>query len=239
MVELMEMFERDWEKVMRKRRRTAGEIREVLFTALFSVLAFCGALRGEEVPLMDLEATREFTSSGLEHPDVSKIHRVIALHGRFKNELGEKCNFMPLVPVTNSGLMPVKWIRRVLNWYAEIGITRGPVFRLSDGKRARQSVFSFSSLSRLLKMSEDRHELFPDKKQVGVFGDYSTRRSFRRGATTKAEILRLSDTVTNLNNRWRAVEKAQGIRINHSSMRSYYSGIRLMLESLLKFSKAM
>jgi hypothetical protein len=44
MVELMEMFERDWEKVTRKSCRMAGEIREVLFPALFSVLAFCGAL---------------------------------------------------------------------------------------------------------------------------------------------------------------------------------------------------
>jgi hypothetical protein len=145
---------------------------------------------------------------------------------------------MPLVPVTNSGLMPVKWIRRMLSWYAEIGITLGPVFRLSDGKRARQSVFSFSILSRLLKMSEDRPKLFPDKR-VDVFGDYSTRRIFRRGATTRAEILGLSDTVTNLNIRGCSVEKAQGRRINHSSMQSYYSGICLMLESLLKFSKVM
>jgi hypothetical protein len=40
-------------------------VQEVLFPALFSVLAYCGALRGEEVPLMDLEATKEFTASGM------------------------------------------------------------------------------------------------------------------------------------------------------------------------------
>jgi hypothetical protein len=238
MVALMDVFERDWEKVMKDKHRTDNQVREILFPALFSVLAFCGALRGEEVPLMDLESTREFTMSGLEHPDVAKRHGVIALHGRFKNELGEKCHLMPIVPVTNSGLTPVKWIQRMLEWYAETGVTRGPVFRKADGTRARQTQFSFSIWSRLVKVSEEQPVLFPDNR-VNILLDFSTRRSFRRGATTRAEILELPETVTNLNNRWRSVEKAQGRKINHSSMRSYYSGIRLMLESLLKFSQAM
>jgi hypothetical protein len=79
-------------------------------------MAFCGALRGDEVPLMDLEATTEFSESGLEHPEDDKKHAVIALHGRFKNELGEKCHLMPLVRVTNSGLMPAKLITRIFEW---------------------------------------------------------------------------------------------------------------------------
>jgi hypothetical protein len=84
MLALMEMFERDWQKVMADRNRTAGQVREILFPALFSVLAYCGALRGEEVPLMDLEATKEFTASGMEHTEEEKKHGVIALHGRLK-----------------------------------------------------------------------------------------------------------------------------------------------------------
>jgi hypothetical protein len=238
MLALMEIFERDWKKVMKDKRRTQDQVREILFPALFSVLAYCGALRGEEVPLMDLEATKEFTSCGLAHPDESKRHGVIALHGRFKNELGENCHLMPVVQITNSGLMPTKWMNRMMEWYGEMGVTRGPVFRSNNGMRARQTQFSFSIWSRLVKVSEEQPTLFPDKR-VNILSDYSTRRSFRRGATTRAEILELSETVTNLNNRWRSVEKAQGKRIHHSSMRSYYSGIRLMLVSLLKFSQAM
>jgi hypothetical protein len=238
MVALMGVFERDWENVMKDTRRTSNQVREILFPALFSVLAYCGALRGEELPLMDLEASRDFTASGLEHPVESKKHGVIALHGRFKNELGEKCHLMPIVQVTNSGLSPVKWMQRMFAWYAETGVTRGPVFRKANGMRARQTQFGFSTLSRLVIVSEEHPTLFPDKR-VDILLDYSTRRSFRRGATTRAEILQLPDTVTDLNNRWRSVEKAQGRKISHSSMRSYYSGIRLMLESLLKFSQAM
>ena len=238
MLALMEMFERDYEKVMKDKHRSNDQVREVLFPALFAILAFCGALRREEVLLMDLEATKEFTSCGLDHPDESKRHGVIALHGRFKNELGENCHLMPVVRVTNLGLEPTKWMQRMFDWYGEMGVTRGPVYRKSHGMRARQTQFSFSIWSRLVKVSEEQPSLFPDKR-VDILADYSTRRSFRRGATTRAEILELSETVTNLNNRWRSVEKAKGKRIHHSSMRSYYSGIRLMLTSLLKFSQAM
>jgi hypothetical protein len=117
MVALMEIFEKDWIVVMKNGERTNNQIREVLFPALFSVLAFCGALRGEELPLMDLGATKEHTDSGTTHPEVSKMHGVIALHGRFKNELGEKCHLrMPVVPVTRAGLTPVKWMLRMLDW---------------------------------------------------------------------------------------------------------------------------
>jgi hypothetical protein len=206
--------------------------------ALFGVLVFCGALRGEEVPLMDFESTKEFTMSGLEHPEDAKKHAVIALHGRFKNELGERCHLMPVVSVTSSGLMPTKWIKRMIDWYDQTGVTRGPVFRNGSGMRARQSQFVYSIFSRLVRVSEERPSLFPDKR-VDILTDYSTRRSFRRGATSRAEILGLSETITNLNNSWRSVEKAKGRRLNHSSMRSYYSGIRLMLVTLLEFSKAM
>jgi hypothetical protein len=238
MVALMEVFEDDWKELMRNRRRTSSQTREVLFPALFAVVAYCGALRGEEVPLMDFEATKEFSGSGMEHPDEAKRHSVIALHGRFKNELGEKCHLMPLVPVTDSGLKPGLWIQRMVDWYDETGVTRGPVFRNAAGARAKQTQFGYSIMSRLVKVSDLEPSLFPDKK-VNIMTDYSTRRSFRRGATSRAEIIGLSETITNLNNRWRSVEKAKGKRINHSSMRSYYSGIRLMLVPLLKFSKAM
>jgi hypothetical protein len=155
MVVLMDVFERDWEKVMKDKQRAGNQVREALFPALFSVLACCGALRGEELPLMDLEATREFAGSGLEHPDEAKRHGVIAFHGRFQNELGENCHLMPIVQVTNSGLTPVKQMQRMFAWCAETGVTRGPVFRKADGTRARQIQFSCSTLSRLVKVSEE------------------------------------------------------------------------------------
>jgi hypothetical protein len=126
----------------------------------------------------------------------------------------------------------------MLQWYEETGVMRGPVFRNGAGMRAHQSQFEFSIWSRRVLVSQEQPDLFPDKR-VNIVANYSSRRSFRRGATPRAEILGLSDTVTNLINRWRSVEKAKGRKINHSSMRSYYLGIRLMLVPLLKFLQAM
>jgi hypothetical protein len=165
---------------------------------------------------------------------------VIPLHGRFKNELGERCRLIPpVVRVTNFGLMATKWMQRMLNWYAETVVTRDSLFRESNDilrvvrkdnrMRARQTEFIFSISSRLVQVPEEQEPaLFPDKR-VNILTVVSiTRRSFRHGTTTRSEILELSTMITDLNNRWRSVEKAQEKRIHHSSMRrSYYSGIRL------------
>jgi hypothetical protein len=64
----------------------SGE-RAVLFPALFSIITFCGGLRGEETPLMDLTVTR---SKFDESDDHARKHVVITLIGRFKTETGEK-----------------------------------------------------------------------------------------------------------------------------------------------------
>jgi hypothetical protein len=82
---------------------------------------------------------------------------------------------MPLIRVTNSGLMPAKWITRMLEWYAEAGVTRGPVFRGKMGMRARQSQLGYSIWSRLVRASLDKPELLPYKR-VHIMDDYSTRR---------------------------------------------------------------
>jgi hypothetical protein len=96
MVELMEEFEKDWLAVNRDGLAMDGEVAEVLFPALFAVTAFCGALRGEEVPLMDFGAIKEFTEIGLVTTMEEMRHGVIALHSRFKNEIGEMCHIMPI-----------------------------------------------------------------------------------------------------------------------------------------------
>lgn len=59
-----------------------------------------GAWKGSVV-LMDLEATRDFTASSLEYPKEKLRHAVIALHGKFKNKVGEKYYLMPMVPLVS------------------------------------------------------------------------------------------------------------------------------------------
>jgi hypothetical protein len=108
-----------------------AQAREVLFPPSFLVLTCCGTLGGEEVPLMDSDAMKEFTESGLEHPKEDLKHGVAALHGQFKNELGKKCHLMPMVRETNSGLEPKKWMQRIIDWCAETGTNWGPALQKS------------------------------------------------------------------------------------------------------------
>jgi hypothetical protein len=58
---------------------------DVLFPALFAVPAYAGGLRGEEVPLIDSFSTFKHFAEGVNHP--KHPHVVMALRGRFKNEI--------------------------------------------------------------------------------------------------------------------------------------------------------
>jgi hypothetical protein len=101
---LMHRYELRWEQSGTNRLLQEA----TLFPALFSIVCFCCALRGEEVPLMSLTGTRLRLDEGERHPTMP--HVVVALLGRFKMEVSEKYDLMPLVLVTATGLEPGKWI---------------------------------------------------------------------------------------------------------------------------------
>jgi hypothetical protein len=104
----------------------------------FYAIAYCCALRGEEVPLADLYGISKHWKEGEEH---ELKHVVVALLGRFKGETCECYHLMAIVDVTKSGLEPRKWIGHLIELYKERGITHGPLFRNSSGQRARAGEF--------------------------------------------------------------------------------------------------
>jgi len=108
---------------------------KVLFPALFAISTYTGGLRGEETPLMDLHATAKHYQEGINHP--KHPHVVMALRGRFINEVGELEHLKPLAVETKLGLKVGIWFKRMLSWYEARGVTRGPVFRDSRGNRAQ------------------------------------------------------------------------------------------------------
>jgi hypothetical protein len=90
LMEVMKEFESDWTVVSTGtmadtvRRNREGKI---IFPALMGGLSYVLALRGEELPLMDLAETRINTQTGLNNQ--RKKHGVIALLGRLKTKLGK------------------------------------------------------------------------------------------------------------------------------------------------------
>jgi hypothetical protein len=93
---------------------------ELAVEGAFYVIAFCCALQGEELPLVDLHGiTKHWLQSTTSEPP----HIVIAILGRFKGELGENYHLLPIVTITSSGIDNKLWIGRLLEEYAKANIT--------------------------------------------------------------------------------------------------------------------
>jgi hypothetical protein len=131
---------------------------ELIFLALMGEISYVLGLRGEELPLMDLAGTRTNSARGKVHPKTK--HGVVALLGRFKNEIGEKYRLMPVPMQTVSGLRPMRWIDPMVEWYGEKGIVSGPVLRDRRGECARYGDNEYGFLTRMAKVQERNPDLF-------------------------------------------------------------------------------
>ncbi len=74
---------------------------------LFYLIAFCCALRGDQVPLADLYGIMTHWKEGETH-ELKQV--VVVLLDRFKGEIGENYHLLCIVNITNQGLKPRKWI---------------------------------------------------------------------------------------------------------------------------------
>jgi hypothetical protein len=239
MLALMDKFEAKWQALERTQVPSPA-VAKVLFPALFSVVAFVIALRGEEVPLMDLAAARNnFVQAVMTPPDdegTVMAHAVIPLLGRFKGEHGEKYHYMVTVLETKSGLKPGKWIGRMLEYYQALKITSGPVFRDKKGQRVKIKAYEEAVMELLEEIQRESPCLIGEN--VDVRAEYGLGRSWRRGSDSRAMAEDLSTIIINLNNRWRAEEKAKGRQVSRKMM-EHYADVRLLLKTFLGYSRGM
>ena len=229
MHKLMDRFDTKWNNAREDRQRQKA----VLFPAVFSIVAFCCALRGEEVPLMRLYETQAHLEEAVNHP--TRPHVIVVLMGRMKNEISENNHIMPIVYTTRSGLEPGKWIERMVKWYAEGGIHSGWVFRSkrNEQEKARASDYEESILSEIAEIQSE----FPAivGQQVNVFDDYGVSRSFRRGSDAHALNVKVAPIDIEINNRWRSIDSAGG-KAPRLRMIHHYADLKLLLEARLRYS---
>jgi hypothetical protein len=147
---------------------------------------FSAALRGEEIPRLDLGAMRKNWIEAISH--LSSSHVPYVLIGRFKNVTGEKEFHQPVVFTTASGIDNRKWAHRAIVAYENVQVTTGPMFRVAGqraGAKTRKSkmVDLNPAFHEVLKRVQER---WPHVIQaaVKVEGDYSVRRSLLRGSTS-------------------------------------------------------
>jgi hypothetical protein len=111
---------------------------QMALTAMIFIGGFSGALRGEELPKLELGAIRNHWQEAVHH--VNTLHVPLVLSGQFKLMDGEKLFFLPLACRSSAGIEIRTWTQRVIEAYEVLGVVSGPVFWVSHkGMRVRWS----------------------------------------------------------------------------------------------------
>ncbi len=212
-----------------------GERLEVALTGALLVIGFAAALRGEEMPQIDLGPMFKHWAEGDMHPRLK--HVPLVLVGRFKQTVGEKLFFQPLAQKTRSGIEVKRWIARVLGLYEKAGTKTGPMFRTvtKKGGIKRASIGDMDLLFHdiLRQVQERRPDVLPPSIVVG--DEYSVRRSLRRGSTSEAQNAQVPKEVIEANNRWRKHMRSGGV-LPSMDMIERYSDAKASVTALVRYS---
>jgi hypothetical protein len=94
---------------------------EISKLAVFVMVGYTRALRGEEIPKLEITGLLKHFAEG---DKTTLKHVMISLVGRFKQEDGERQHYFPVAAVTGSGLRIRDWIRRLLELKVRSGQTQ-------------------------------------------------------------------------------------------------------------------
>ena len=197
------------------------------------VILWAGALRGNEVFMLEAgEFVRRRDDGRLLERNG---HCVIPLMGRFKNETGERNLLMVLANETRSGLDIRYWVDKFsgLLMAEGRGTEPGPAVCNPDG----YCMESWRLNEELHSVLERLRDLSPTviPSDIVIEESFNVRRSFRRGATTRAKEQGVNEATIELNNRWRKVQHSQG-NVPRLPMSQLYTEISQALTSKLRFS---
>jgi hypothetical protein len=223
---LMDVLEQEWTEAsnLRAKGLLAG-------IGAYSLIAFCGSFRGNEVFLTDLHGLSKYCEE-LQGED----HVIVPLLGRFKGEMHARYHLAPLAAQTNSGLKVRCWIERLVEIRQQEGRLHGPAFCDRTGEIAEAYEYESAIISRLLVVQEKSPELIGP--EVNLTEEFGISRSFRRGSTSTARVRGIDDRQVELINRWRKFEQARGRR-PALPMREHYSDIKILIPELVRYSQGL
>ena len=204
------------------------------------VMLWAGALRGGEILLLEASELVRRRDQG-RHVGKGKDvmgHVVIPLMGRFKGETGERNLILVLVNVTDSGLEIRKWVDRLtaLLAFEQRNLVIGPAICDSQGAVLSLRDLNLEFHKVLGEIQKEKSELLPP--DVEIAEHYNVYRSFRRGATTRAQEQKVPSSVIEMNNRWRKVQNNQG-NLPRLPMNQLYLEITQIMKTKLLFSKSL
>lgn len=208
---------------------------QMALTAMIFIGGFSGALRGEELPKLELGAIRKHWQEAIHH--VNMLHVPLVLSRWFKLMDGEKLFFLPLACRSSAGIEIRMWMQRVLEAYEALGVVSAPIFWVSHkGTRVRRStvgnldVLFHGILSRM-------QELWPQVLAAGVKiqDETSVRHSLRQGSTTAASNRGILREVVEANQRWGKHQWLGGV-LPEMSMMECYSDAKANVGYLIRYS---
>ena len=223
----LELLEQDWTDMMLD---PAGQVQSGL-TACVMIAGFFAALRGEEIVRVDAGAMISHWDESVGYGGAP--HVPLMLVGRFKSETGEKVFTQPMAKESKSGVTIMIWFFRTLELLHRNNSASGPLFKNEKNKRASVAELDVMVHAILKRVQRRWPNLIPD--HVKVTEEYSSLRSFRRGATAEAQNANIPADVIEANNRWRKHSRARG-SLPSMSMMERYTDAKANVPALIRFS---
>ena len=116
------------------------------------------------------------------------------------------------------------------------GKREGPTICDEDGYLLKSAQINLEFRQQLAIVQNFRPDLI--KETINVFDIYNIRRSLKRRSTSIAMREKVPQPVIDLVNRWSIRENSRD-RSRGSSMRDYYTEIKLVLHTILPYSEAL
>ena len=210
--------------------------RNIIMIGSFLMISFVCALRGNEPFLVEAEGLQKMINKGRKEREAKLEHVVIPLLGRFKNEDGERWHIMLSVSKTSSKLEVRKWIERLeeILRVEERGL--GPAFCDRNGDMLAYSWVDERFVNEVKRVQESHPHLID--ASIEVAENFSIFRSIRKGSTARVTDMKVDQVTIDLHNRWRTIENRGGSRAS-KSMQDYYSDLRLTINAVLTYSRAL
>ena len=226
MHELQDLLEADW-----RVSNTTEERRKVCEAAFIFIGVFCWGLRGEEIFLVTLGATRQVWKYCRHHPT---DHIMLALVGRRKKFVGERAFLLPCVYTTKSGLQPGRWMERIMGTFEIMGVITGYLFFQGNGRKPQLRHYDEVFVKYLTRVQDSHPGLIPGELEVGC--EYGLGRSGRRGLATHLRNMGVKPVDIEAHQMWRKTELNVGRNFKVNGMLQYYTELSQSLPTLLRCS---
>ena len=210
---------------------TPGELLTVSRAGAWFIGTFSVALRGEEVPMIELAGTHN-SLVRLHSAVRPRPHFLFKLSGATKNDRSEGASInLPCVDETTTGLQPGLWVKRLCTQTLASGVTTGYLFSMRNGDRSPLSDFDVMFYGLLEELQGPPHNIIDT--DVDIREEYGIWRTLRRSVTAHALNQQVDDLLVRTINRWRSDSASS------RDMLEVYAEWEALLPTILRYSLAL